>query len=187
MLGDKNLTWFDKLFRRFSNIKNTIFQKARTIIEKANNKTRLDLMKFVNKLEKLDKDIQVWGAANGLGGFKVYDLLINKKSGNLHNKFKTELYDTLEEARREKDDKTLDSMVKLKEDYKELYQAALQKHMIENSYTMGDIQTNKDLIEWINENNPDLKTSTSKYSDLQSFKYLFVQALGESLKICFLK
>ena len=29
---------------------------------------------------------------------KVYDLLINKKSGNLHTKFKSELYDTLEEA-----------------------------------------------------------------------------------------
>ena len=165
MLGDKNLTWFDKLFRRFSNINNTIFKKARTIIEGANTKTRLDLMKFTDKLDKLNKEVQVWSAANGLGGFKVYDLLINKKSGNLHTKFKTELYDTLEEARREKDDKTLDSMVKLKEDYKELYQAALQKHMIINSYTMGDIQTNKDLIEWINENNPDLKSSTSKYSD----------------------
>jgi len=170
MLGDRNLTWFDKYLRRFSNINNTIFKKARNIIESANTKTRLDLNKFADKLDKLNKDLQVWGEANGLSGFKAYEPLINKKTGNLHTKFKSELYDNLKQARKEQDDKTLDSMLKLKDNYQDIYEDALNRHMLINSYSLSDIETNKELNDWILENNPNLKTSKVKYSDFW-YKY----------------
>lgn len=164
-LGDRNLSMFDKLFRRFSNINNTIYNKVRTIIDTANNKTRLNVIDFTKKLEKLDSAVQTWGAANGLKGFKAYEPLIDKKSGNLHRRYKAELYSELEEARLSQDDKTLNELTNLKDNYKDIYEEALKKYMIIHSYTEADKESNTELITWMQENDPDSKISKVKYSD----------------------
>lgn len=169
--GDKNLTLWDRYFRRFSNITNTIFQKARGYIETANNKTRLDLNKFTTKLDKLNKAVQVWGESNGLYGFKSFEPLINKKSGNLHTRYKSELYDTLEQARREQDDKTLDSMIKLRDDAEQRFSVALQRHMIFNSFSVKDTTEKKELVDWIAENDPSKQTSKVKYGEFWNKYY----------------
>jgi hypothetical protein len=165
MLNDKNLTFFDRYLRRFSNIQNTIFQKVRNLIDTANNRSRLSLQEFTSQLKKIDGRVQTWGESKGLSGFKVYEVFINKQTGNLHTKFKKELYEKLKLARKERDFKTLNKYVKLKDDASVTYQNKRQEYIIKHSLVGDALTTDTDFLAWERANNPELSTSEVKYAN----------------------
>jgi len=163
--GDKSISWWDKLFRKFSGINNTIFKEAYNKISRANDNTRLSVQSFSKKLKKFDEEIQKWGQANGMPGFSVYKLLVNEKTGNLHTKIKAEFYDKLKIARDSKDSAFLKKHLKFKDNYKEIYEERKLKFMAINSISVADQDNSSILDDWMKENNPDNVNNKVKYSD----------------------
>lgn len=176
--GDKNLNWFDRYFRKFSAINNTIFKVAFNKISVANDQTRLSLQAFVKKLTSYNKEIEKWGAANGYSGFAVYKLLVNSKSGNLHTKIQSEFYDKLKTARDTKDKQFLTKHLKFKDNYKDIYEDRKLKFMVTNSFTPDQVTTNAVFAQWDEENNPDNTNYTLKYTD---YWYIYQEVDESSL------
>jgi hypothetical protein len=164
-LNDKNLSPWSKLFRRFSNINNSIYQKVKNLLDSANTRTRLNLRNFESQLKKLDQAVQAYGKSVGLSGLKTYELFVNKKTGNLHNKYIGDLYDKLSEARKDKDDSVLNKYTKLRDDAQEIFETRKREYMFKNSLTENDLQSNDDYIKWENLNNPSSPLFDVKYSN----------------------
>jgi hypothetical protein len=177
--GDKSISWWDKYFRKFSGINNTIFKEAYNKISKANDNTRLSLQSFSKKLKKFDQEIQKWGQSNGMPGFSVYKLLVNEKTGNLHTKIKGDFYDKLKVARDAKDDSFLKKHLRFKDNYKEIYEERKLKFMATNSISIADQDNSSILDDWMKENNPDNINNKVKYSD---YWYIY-QEIDESTLI----
>lgn len=163
--NDKSLSWFDKLFRRFSNINNTIFQKVKQLLDLANTRTRLDIRNFESQLKKIDQAVQAYGNSVGLSGMKVYELFVNKKTGNLHTKYLSKFYDELSEARKTRDDAFLNKYLKLREDAQEIFEKRKLDYMFKNSLVESDLDTNDAYIKWESENDPSKPSSNTKYSN----------------------
>lgn len=113
---DKKLGWWDKLFGRLSGIQNTLFQKLYSTLSKQNDKTRLQMRTFTDNLRKRQLAVEAWGNQNGKTGLDVYDVFINKSTGNLHSVHSKELYNKIEEAQKKNDVEYLKSVLKLKSD-----------------------------------------------------------------------
>jgi hypothetical protein len=157
---DVKLGFYDKMFSRFSEIPNTIIQKARQHITAANNKSRLNFQQFENKLKKVAGALDDWGASRGLNPFEVYKQLVNQETWNLHNPLKKELYGRLEEAKDKKDDKTIDSIYSLKKNSEEIFKRKQESYKFRNNVT--DEANDKDYQFWLSQNDPKVLKYTNK-------------------------
>lgn len=75
------------LFNGLDNWHIPIFQELKVIYTTASEAARLDTERTFKKIIKANEELQAWGKANGYRGEKLYELFINKKTGNLHDKY----------------------------------------------------------------------------------------------------
>lgn len=150
----KELTWVDKWFKPLSQIDSPIFQKFFSMLSKANDFTRRNVSKFEQELKVKAKALEDWGADNGFKGWDVYNLLINKETGNLHAKLNQDYWKVFNKAQEDKDKKKLLEFVELKDNANDIYEDKKQKFIINNSIDITDAKDGFKLKAWENENNP---------------------------------
>lgn len=119
----------DKWVRKMGEINHPIFIKFKELISTAHDKTRIDEQTLEKQVKTHVKELEDWGARNGISGTDVFKKLINDK-GHLHDKYSKEFYDDLRKAQEEKDNKWLSNNLILKENSKEIYQEELDKFLL---------------------------------------------------------
>lgn len=139
-----------KLFDTFSEIDHPAFREAYNSISKASNEKRLALQKFKNKLNDEAVALEEYSKKTGLGLFGVYDLLINKASGNLYGKYSKEFYEGLKKSQEEKDKTFIDKYFKLKPDAQKKLDEYISKQ--EKEYDLTNEYKKKQFQNFKNEN-----------------------------------
>lgn len=150
-----------KLFDRFSELPNSIIQKAREYMSKANDTTRIEFQKFTKELKKVAGNLEEWGQSKGLNPFETYKFLINSETGDLYKELNKEVYDRLENAKAAKDDKVIDSIYTLKKDAEEIFKTKKENYKLKNN--ISD-ENNEDFQKWLKFNDPkELKYTNNAY------------------------
>lgn len=159
--NDTEIGMLDKLFSRFSELPNTIIQKARSLFNEAHDTTRIEFQKFEKELKKVAGGLESWGQSKGLNPFETYKYLIDAETGDLHRELKKELYERLEDAKIKKDDKVIDSIYSLKKNAKELFEKRKENYKFKNNITNEE---DADFQKWLKFNSPEeLKYTKDAY------------------------
>jgi len=165
----KELTWVDKWFRHLSQIDSPIFQKFFNMLSKANDFTRKNVNKFETELKVKAKTLEDWGANNGYKGWDVYNLLINRETGNLHAKLNDVYKKEFTKAQEDKDKKKLLEFLELKDNADEIYQDKRTKFIQNNTIDITNPKDGIKLKVWEAENNP--KTGNIIYGNFYGTYY----------------
>lgn len=164
MKDDKQIGVINSLFNRFSELPNTVINKAHKLINKANNDSRLQFKDFEKKLKNVSGELENWAQKNNLNPFMVYEKLVNKKTSNLHSEIKSEFYEKLDLALSKKDDSFLDKYLKLKENVNEIYEERKKEYKERHDIESEDSEEFK---KWAKFNSP----KELKYNAKQYWKY----------------
>jgi len=148
------LNFVDKMFKTLSQIDHPIFQKFYKMYTKANDTTRKSVMSLEKTLKDKAKQLEDWGAQNGYKGWDVYNLLINKSTGNLYSQLSKEYYQEFKTAQENKDKKKLDELLGLKDNWEAIYKEKRQKYIINNGLNEEDVKDLRKLKRWEEQNNP---------------------------------
>ena len=119
-----DLGMVEKWFQTFGQINHPIFIKAKALIDRANNQTRLETQKFYEELKKVTIDLQ---KEQGSKGYSTFNILINKETGNLHAMFKSELWTMLADARESGDIEVLKKYLTLNKDAQKRFEEEREK------------------------------------------------------------
>jgi len=159
--ADVEIGVYDKFMSRFSELPNTIIQKARSLFNEANDTTRIEFQKFEKQLKKVAGDLENWGQSKGLNAFETYKYLIDTKTGDLHRELKKDVYERLEEAKANKNDEVIDSIYTLKKDAKKLFEKRKENYKFNHNITNEE---DKDFQKWLKFNSPEeLKYTKDAY------------------------
>lgn len=140
-----------KQFSRASEQDNVLIQEYSRLTSLANDKKRLELQTIKTGLEAVVLPLQQWAKKNGKVGFTMYDMIINKQTGNLISTFTPEFFNYLKEENSKFRSKPTirkaakDNILKfytIKDNAKEIYDTMRDKFI--KSHT----PTAKELDEW---------------------------------------
>lgn len=160
----KELTWVDKLFKSLSQIDHPVFQKFYNMYSEANDKTRKKISDLESNIKNYSKSLEDWGAKNGYTGWDVYNLLINKETGNLHSILTSDFYENFKKYQEDNKKKELLEIVKLKDNWEEIYNTRKTKYIINNQINEDDPKDKMKLLRWEAQNHPtNGKVLYSKY------------------------
>jgi hypothetical protein len=160
MKDDTQIGLLSSLFNRFSELPNTVIQKANQLIKNSNDASRIKFKQFEQSLKKISGALDEWGQSQGLKNFEVYEKLINKKTFNLHAKLKPEFYVKLDEALAKQNDAYLNIIFKLKDNAKELFEKRKEDYKIKHNIEKED---DPELIKWLKYNSPEELKYTKNY------------------------
>lgn len=158
-----DLGMMEKWFQTFGQINHPIFIKAKALLDKANDETRLETQKFEKELREVTIELQ---KEQGKIGYNTFDILINKKTGNLHAIYRSEFWSIIDEAIATKDIEVLKKYLVLKPDALKRFEE--QRERMKLRLTEGQFEN------WIKEN-PNVESQlTSK------FHYIYYEVSKES-------
>ena len=163
------LNFVDKMFKTLSQIDHPVFQKFYKMYTKANDTTRKSVMSLEKTLKEKAKSLEDWGALNNYKGWDVYNLLINKKTGNLHSQLSKEFYDNLKKLQENKDKKGLTEILDLKANWEAIYNDKKQKYIVNHGLNESDAKDLRKLKRWEDENHP--KTGNIVYTKYYGVYY----------------
>jgi hypothetical protein len=147
------LGFLGKNFSRASEQDNVLIQEFSRLTSLANDKRRLSVQTFQAGLESVLLPLQQWGKRNGKSGFSIYDILIDEKTGNLHNTYTAEFFQNLKEQTRIIDEsKNAADVKKAKEEILKYYTlkdnaSEIYENLKEN-YKRNYNPTNEELLAW---------------------------------------
>lgn len=78
---------------------NVLIQTYNQLIQSANDDKRLELQTLEKEIESFLLPLQQWGKNQGKTGFSMYDILIDKQTGNLHNSLNKDFFKYIKEER----------------------------------------------------------------------------------------
>ena len=107
LLPQLGLGTLSRTFLNLSEINHPLFIAFNNLKDSATYDKREQLKKFEQELSEKETNLFKWGASNGLSIQDTYNLLINKKTGDLIPIFTKELYDTKNKALADGDVATL--------------------------------------------------------------------------------
>jgi hypothetical protein len=103
LIPTKEEGFFTKLFGNLSEYTHPIFKQFRKLKDTALNKKRIDLKKTIAELESKQMALFSWAKSKGMTKQQAYDMLINKKTGNLVSKLSEEYWEKFNLAKENKD------------------------------------------------------------------------------------
>lgn len=125
---------------------NVIIQAYSQLMAESNNESRLELQTFESELKSFLLPLQQWGKQRGKKGFSLYDILIDKKTGNLHNSLKPEFFTQLKvnkgafksknKSIRNKAKQEISQYYTLKDNHKEIFEI-MKENFIKNNQPDG--------------------------------------------------
>ena len=133
--SDGTMSSISKWLSNTSEQNNTVIRKAYENISLAQDRKRLELQKFEKELKAKHLKLETWGKSNGYKGFDVFNLLVDKKTGNLYKRFTSQFWDTLNGYKASKSDsnkKEILKFYKLREDWKSIYEAKRQVFLLKD-------------------------------------------------------
>ena len=148
------LSFVDKMFKTLSQIDHPLFQKFYSMYSRANDKTRKQMNTFEKQLKAIVKPFEDWGASNGYKGWDVYNLLINKDTGNLHSMLSSNFYEKFKTLQKDEKKKELQNILKLKDDWQETFDIRRQKYIINYDLDLQDESDVEKLRRWDEQNHP---------------------------------
>ena len=119
-----DLGMMEKWFQTFGQINHPIFIKAKSLIDKANNQTRIESQQFFEELKKITLDLQ---KEQGSKGYNTFNILINKQTGNLHAMYKPEFWSMIADAREDGDIEVLKKHLTLNKDAQKRFEEEREK------------------------------------------------------------
>lgn len=174
------LSFVDKMFKSLSQIDHPLFQKFYSMYSRANDNTRKQMISFEKQLKAIIKPFEDWGASNGYTGWDVYNLLINKDTGNLYSMLSSDFYNTFKKVQEDKDKKKLNEFLKLKDNWQETFDIKRQKYIINYDLDMSNDKDLAKLSRWDAQNHP--KTGEIIYSKYYGVYYELDPSLFENEK-----
>lgn len=99
----KQLGFFSRLFSRLSEIKHPVFERFTDIKDKALYKIRKDIDGLMAEIEANQSALFKWGKANNYSKRQVFELLVNKDTGNMKPKLRKEFWELRKQALEDKD------------------------------------------------------------------------------------
>jgi hypothetical protein len=121
----KETSVIGNLFRYLSTWDHPLFKLFNKFVRKSIDDTRRDVNKVADELETLNKNLFDWYGSRDV---KVFDYIINKKTGNLVTEYKSDLYSQRKEASSNKNLKWL------KENFEQTKEDAAKFNEIKTNY-----------------------------------------------------
>ena len=131
---------------------NVIVQVYSNLMAEANNEIRIELQQFEKELTSYLLPLQQWAKQSGKKGFSMYDILIDKKTGNLYNSLKSDFFSMLKLERaasksktksiREKAKKNILQYYTIKDNHEEIFKI-MKENFIKNNQP-----DDKTLMQW---------------------------------------
>ena len=131
---------------------NVIVQVYSNLMAEANNEIRIELQQFEKELTSYLLPLQQWAKQSGKKGFSMYDILIDKKTGNLYNSLKSDFFSMLKLERtasksktksvREKAKKNILQYYTIKDNHEEIFEI-MKENFIKNNQP-----DDKTLMQW---------------------------------------
>lgn len=114
----KELSFFGRMFKQLSQINHPAFQRLATLVGRVKTDVQIKVDEFNEELKVKVGDLEKHAEATGTTVQKIYEKIINSKTGNLVTKFKSTLYDEKAKAQEDKDDDWLSEHLEIDYDSK---------------------------------------------------------------------
>jgi hypothetical protein len=166
----KDISYVRRLFDTFSEIEHPAFKEAYKRISLANDKKRVELQQFQTELKIAAKKLEEYSKSTGKGIFGAYEMLINRKTGNLHNVYKSEFYEGLKKSQSERNKEFIDKHFVLKKDAEEKHKKLIERILAKHNLDLSD-KKDKAYYDYLIKNNSlenlKFKSSIWKYYEIR--------------------
>ena len=103
LIPTKEEGFWTKIFGNLSEYTHPIFREFRRLKDIALNRKRIDIKRTIAELEEKQMALFSWAKSQGMSKQQAYDMMINKKTGNLVAQLSDEFWAKAEKAKADKD------------------------------------------------------------------------------------